>query len=96
MAFGFLFILIVAVAIFIASEFLMVRSGKWDVLVQNYYTSETPESGWRGCRFLQMERQEGNTVRRTSYSWGQRDSPRISRCISSRRPLWGRAGTGRI
>lgn len=70
MAFGFLFIVVVAVAIFVASEFLTARASKWDILVQKYRTSGTPQSGWRGCRFMQMERQEGSTVKRTSYTWG--------------------------
>lgn len=70
MAFGFLFIVVIAAAIFVASEFLMARSGKWDELVQKYRTSGTPQNEWRGCRFLQIERQEGNTLKRTSYTWG--------------------------
>lgn len=70
MGFGFLLVLVLAVAIFVAAEFLMARSSKWDVLVQKCRTSGTPQSGWRGCRFLQLERQEGNTLKRTSYTWG--------------------------
>ena len=67
---GFLFIIAAAIAIFFAGEYMMARMSKWDVLAQKYRNSGTPQNGWKGCRFIQMERQEGNTLKRVSFSWG--------------------------
>lgn len=51
-----------------ASEYLKVRNSKWDVLAQKFRNTGTPPKGWRGCRFLRVEIQEGNRMRLTTYS----------------------------
>jgi len=60
----------IAGGIFAASEYLMSKNSKWDVLSQKYRLPGAPPSAWRACRFVQIESQEGNTLKRTSYSYG--------------------------
>src|SRR5262249_7674996 len=54
----------------VASEFLMARNSKWDVLSQKYPNRGNGPSDWHGCRFLQVEYQEGSRLRRATYSHG--------------------------
>jgi hypothetical protein len=56
--------------LFAGSEYLMARNSKWDVLSQKFRNTSAPPNGWRGCRFFQMEIQEGNQLRRTTYGHG--------------------------
>jgi hypothetical protein len=48
----------------------MARHSKWDVLSQKFRNTSIPPNGWRGCRFVQMEIQEGNRLKRTTYGHG--------------------------
>lgn len=52
------------------SEYLMSRNSKWDVLSQKFRNTSAPPNGWRGCQFFQMEIQEGNRLKRTTYRHG--------------------------
>lgn len=52
------------------SEYLMARNSKWDVLGQKFRNTSAPPNPWRGCRFVQMEIQEGNRLKRTTYGHG--------------------------
>ena len=51
----------------VGSEYLMARNSKWDVLGQKFRNAFAPPNPWRDCRFLQMEIQEGNRLKRTTY-----------------------------
>lgn len=70
MGFAIFVIPVAAAGIFGASEYLTCKSSKWDVLSQKYRLTGAQPSAWRGCRFLQLEFQAGNTLKRTSYSHG--------------------------
>jgi hypothetical protein len=61
-------------ALCVGSEYLRARNSKWDVLSQKFRNTSVPPNGWRGCRFFQMETQDGNLLRRTIY--GHRYSKR--------------------
>jgi len=62
-----LFFSVAAVGIFIASEFILARSSRWEILAQKFRNAGAPPNGWRGSRFLQFEIQEGNVLKRTIY-----------------------------
>jgi hypothetical protein len=49
------------------AEYHMARHSKWDVLSQRFRNTSAPPNPWRGCRFVQMEIQEGNRLKRTTY-----------------------------
>ena len=51
----------------VGSEFLMARHSKWDVLAQKFRNTSAAPNAWRGCRFVQMEIQEGNRLKRTTF-----------------------------
>ena len=70
MGFAIIAIPAAAAGIFAASEYLMSKSSKWGVLSEKYRLTGAPPSAWRPCRFLQVEYQEGNTLKRTSYTYG--------------------------
>jgi hypothetical protein len=57
------------------SEYLMARNSKWDVLAQRFRNTSAPPNAWRGCRFVQMEIQEGNRLKRTTYGHAYSRSP---------------------
>ncbi len=61
---------VAVVGLFAGSEYLMARHSKWDQLSQKFRTTSIPPNGWRGCRFLQIETQEGNRLKRTTYRRG--------------------------
>jgi hypothetical protein len=56
--------------LFVGSEYLMASNSKWNVLSQKFGNTSIPPNGWRGCRFFQMEIQEGNRLKRTTYGHG--------------------------
>jgi hypothetical protein len=56
--------------IFLASEYLMSHNSRWDVLKKKYGNAGAPPNGWRACKFLRIEVQEGNRLRITSYGHG--------------------------
>ena len=60
------------------SEYLMARHSKWDVLAQKFRNTSAPPNAWRGCRFVQMEIQEANRLKRTTYGTATQD-PRWTR-----------------
>jgi hypothetical protein len=57
-------------ALCVGSEYRKARNSKWDVLSYKFRNTSVPPNGWRGCRFFQMEIQEGNLLRRTTYGHG--------------------------
>ena len=57
------------------SEYLMARHSKWDVLAQKFRNTSAPPNAWRGCRFVQMEIQEANRLKRTTYGHSYSRSP---------------------
>ena len=58
------------VGLFVASEYLKASRSRWHALSQKFSNTSTPPSGWRGCRFLQMESVEGNRLTRVTYGHG--------------------------
>ena len=55
------------VGLFVASEYLKAGRSRWHALSQKFPNTSLPPSGWRGCRFLQMESVEGNRLTRVTY-----------------------------
>lgn len=57
------------VGFFVASEKIMSTRSRWKELSCRYREalSPSPTLSWRGCRFLQTETKEGNTINRASY-----------------------------
>ena len=60
-------ITVFVIGLFIASEYFKARHSKWDALSLKFRNTSVPPNRWRGCRFVQMETQQGNLLKRTIY-----------------------------